>query len=113
MQPQYAKPPVRDQVSSRNKLAAPTPKRRGRKSVDINWPVAVADGRIALGIIDKVDGAFVAVDGAGAVVDSFEDLRSAVRAFPDVSSAANPQPSPKSTDPNFLAARRASNRGSN
>jgi len=89
------------------------PKRRGRKSVDINWPVAVADGRIALGIIDKVDGAFVAVDGAGAIVGSFEDLCSAVRAFPDVSYAANPQPSPKSTDPNFLAACRASNRGSN
>jgi hypothetical protein len=104
MQPQYAKPPAQDQVSSRNKLAARTPKRRGRKSVDINWPVAVADGRIALGIIDKVD---------GAIVGSFEDLRSAVRAFPDVSSAANPQPSPKSTDPNFLAACRASNRGSN
>jgi hypothetical protein len=113
MQPQYAKPPARDQVSSRNKLAARTPKRRERKSVDINWPVAVADGRIALGIIDKVDGAFVAVDGVGAIVGSFEDLRSAVRAFPGVSSAANPQPSPKSTDPNFLAACRASNRGSN
>ena len=75
MQPQYAKPPARDQVSSRNKLTARTPKRRGRESVDINWPVAVADGRIALGIIDKVDGAFVAVDGAGAIVGSFEDLR--------------------------------------
>jgi hypothetical protein len=113
MQPQYAKPPARDQVSSRNKLAARTAKRRGRKSVDINWPVAVAAGRIALGIIDKVDDAFVAVDGAGDIVGSFEGLRSAVRAFPDVSSAANPQPSPKSTGPNFLAARRASNRGSN
>jgi len=87
--------------------------RRARKSADVNWPLAVADGRIALGIIDKVDGAFVAVDGAGAIVGSFEDLRSAVRAFPYVSSAANPQPSPKSTAPNFLAACRSSSRGSN
>ena len=87
--------------------------RRARKSADVNWPLAVADGRIALGTIDKIDEVFVAIDHRGAILGKFEDLRSAVHAFPDVTSAANPQPSPKSTDPNFLAACRASNRGSN
>lgn len=67
--------------------------RRARKSADVNWPLAVADGRIALGTIDKIDEILVAIDHRGTILGKFEDLRSAVRAFPDASSAANRQPS--------------------
>jgi hypothetical protein len=42
---------------------------------------SVTDGRVALGTIDVVDGAFVALDINGAVVGQYPTLRQAVRAF--------------------------------
>jgi hypothetical protein len=42
---------------------------------------AVTDGRDALGTVDQIDGAFVALDINGVIVGRFPTLRQAVRAF--------------------------------
>jgi hypothetical protein len=44
---------------------------------------SVTDGRDALGTVDLIDGAFVAVDVNGATVGRYASLRQAVRAFDD------------------------------
>jgi hypothetical protein len=43
---------------------------------------AVYDGRDAVGIVELIDGAFIAVDTTGEIVGSFRTLSQAVRAFP-------------------------------
>jgi hypothetical protein len=43
---------------------------------------AVYDGRTALGTIELIDGAFVAVDSTGKVVGSFDTLKAAARSLP-------------------------------
>jgi hypothetical protein len=82
MRTQYA-PTVRpNQVAIRNKFAAPTSKRRERKHVDLNWPVSVADGRDAVGVIDKIGGVLVAIDNRGVTLGEFSTLSEAVRILP-------------------------------
>ncbi len=76
--------------------------RRTRKSADVNWPLAVADGRIALGTIDKIDDVFIAIDTRGVTLGEFSTLSEAVRIFP--TGATDDQTSPAA---NFIKPRPA------
>jgi hypothetical protein len=106
MRTQYA-PTVRPhQVAIRNKFAAPTSKRRERKHVDLNWPVSVADGRTAVGVIDKIGAVFIAIDTRGVSLGEFSTLSEAVRIFPE--SATDHQTSPAANFIKPRPARRAS-----
>jgi hypothetical protein len=94
MRTQYA-PTVRpNQVAMRNKFAAQTSKRRERKHIDLNWPVSVADGRTAVGVIDKVGDVFIAIDTRGVTLGGFSTLSEAVRIFPQGATDGHPSPIP-------------------
>jgi hypothetical protein len=57
-------------------------RRRGGRYADIHWPLAVADGRVAVGTINKVGDVFVTADVRGTVIGRFGSLREAARSLP-------------------------------
>lgn len=108
MRTQYPLTVRPNQVAIRNKFAAPTSKRRERKHVDLNGPVSVADGRTAVGVIDKIGDVFIAIDTRGVTLGEFSTLSEAVRVFPEgardhqTSAAANfikPRPAQRASTP--------------
>ena len=73
-----------DDAGARKELAKHVPSSRTSNPAQYH----VTDGRTAIGTVELIDGAFVAVDSTGKTVGSFETLIAAARSLPAWEGAA-------------------------